>query len=133
MTERSWAPRIVDDVAKLPGWVHAAIADEFVFVAGMLGSAGDDFTVVPGGIGPETTQALENVDRVLRACGASLGDVVKVTVYLTDMRDFAGMEEAYTAVMGINGPPRTTVAVVRLGMPAAIEIECIAYRPSASP
>ena len=119
-------------MARLPGWMHAAIAGDFVYVAGMLGSIGERFDVVAGGVGPETTQALRNIDRVLGACGASLSDLVKVTVYLADMADFGVMEEAYGSVLGVDGPPRTTVEISRLGVRAAIEIDCIAYRPNAA-
>ena len=117
----------VEGIARLPGWVHAVVANGFVFVAGTLGTSGVDFgSVVPGGAGAETTQALRNIERVLSACGTSLQDVVQVTIYLTDMRDFAVVEPAYREVMGDDGPPRTTVEVSRLGVPASIEIQCIA-------
>lgn len=119
----------VEGVARLPGWMHATVAGDFVYVAGMLGSTGDGFEVVPGGIAPETTQALRNIERILRECDTSLGGLVKVTVYLTNMADFGAMEAAYGAILGPDGPPRTTVKVSRLGVDAAIEIDCIAYRP----
>lgn len=120
---------VVDGIARLPGWVHAVIAGDLVFVAGTLGTAGGDFsTVVPGGVGPETVQALRNIERVLEACDSSLADLVQVTVYLTDMSAFAVMEAAYREVVGDDGPPRTTVEISRLGVSAAIEIQCIAHR-----
>lgn len=115
-------------MARRPGWMHATIAGNFVFVAGMLGSTGDDFAVVDGGIGPETVQALRNIELVLQECDVTLGDIVKVTVYLADMRDFRVMEEAYVSVIGVDGAPRTTVEISRLGVSAAVEIDCIAYR-----
>jgi 2-iminobutanoate/2-iminopropanoate deaminase len=81
-----------------------------------------------GGIGPETTQALRNIEIILKACGATLADVVKVSVFLADMGTFSAMNEAYLAVMGSDPPARITVGRAALALGAAVEIDAIAYK-----
>ena len=76
-----------------------------------------------GDVAAQTTAALAQVRELLESQGASLGDVVKTTVVLTDMGDFAAMNEAYAAAMGEHRPARTTVAVAALPLGAAVEVE----------
>src|SRR3954464_10849470 len=70
-------------------------ANGFVFIAGQIGDAPGSHGPVPGGIEPETRAMLENVGRLLRAVGLDYSDVVKCTVYITDMADFAAMNAVY--------------------------------------
>jgi len=99
-----------------------------LFVSGQLGFAPGGRGLVPGGIQAETRQALENIGRVLEAAGTSFARVAKCNVYLTDVADFAAMNEVYTTFWPNDPPPaRTTVAVAALPAPGArVEIECIA-------
>jgi 2-iminobutanoate/2-iminopropanoate deaminase len=83
---------------------------------------------VDGGTGPQTTQTLRNIERVLQAVGLGLGQVVKMNVYLADMSDFQEMNEAYIAVIGDSPPARITVGGVDLALGARVEIDCVAYR-----
>ena len=97
-------------------------------LVGMLGLEDDFSRVVPGGVGPETTQALRHVERILKACGASLSDIVKVSVYMTDLGQWDAMNEAYLAVLGEKTPARITVGCASLLFGASVELDCIAYR-----
>ena len=75
-----------------------------------------------------TAQTLQNLRAVLASAGCHPSDVVKTTVYLTDLADFAGMNAAYAQFFGDHRPARATVQVARLPMGARIEVECIAVR-----
>ena len=74
----------------------------------------------------QTDQVLKNLSAVLEAAGTSLGNVVKTTVFLADMSDFAAMNEIYARYFGENKPARATVQAARLPRDAKVEIECIA-------
>ena len=77
-------------------------------------------------VSEQTEQVLKNLGEVLTAAGASLNDVVKTTVFLADMNDFAEMNEVYGRFFGENKPARATVQAARLPRDANVEIECIA-------
>ena len=83
--------------------------------------------VVPGPIGNQVKQCLDNLKTVLEAAGSSIDKVVKCTVFLTDIGDFKALNEAYHAYFSSNPPARTTVAVKDLPGNSPVEIECIAY------
>ena len=117
-----------EGLARLPAFSHAVVAGDFVYVSGTLGVKPNSMDLVEGGIGPETTQALRHIESILEACGASLDDVVKVSVFLADMGTFADMNEAYLRVMGSDPPARITVGRAELAFKAAVEIDCIAYK-----
>lgn len=102
-------------------------AGEWVVCSGQLGLA--DGTLVAGGVGPETTQAVANLAALLESQGASLADVVKTTVFLTNMDDFAAMNEAYVPAFGDHRPARSTIGVAALPVVgAAVEIEAWARK-----
>lgn len=101
-------------------------ANGFVFLAGQLGT---DSTgrLAPGGIQPETRQALTNVRALLARGGSSMDRVVKCTVFLADVREWAAMNEAYTTFFPAGRyPARTALGVAGLPMDARVEIECLA-------
>ena len=102
-------------------------AGDFVIASGQVGIA--DGGLVEGGVGAEVTQAMANVASVLASVGASLDDVVKTTVFLTDMAHYAEMNEAYTAALGDHRPARSAVAVAALPIGALVEIEAWAHLP----
>ena len=77
-------------------------------------------------VAAQTEQVLKNLDAVLRAGGSTLGDVVKTTVFLADMGDFAAMNDVYARFFTDNKPARATVQAARLPRDARVEIECIA-------
>ncbi len=122
---------VVDGLGRLPQFCHATVADGWINVSGTLGTVGESFDLADGGVGPQTTQTLRNIEKILRACGAELGDVVKVSVFVADMSTFAEMNAAYSEVMGEDPPARITVGKAGLALGAAVEIECTAYKPVA--
>ena len=83
--------------------------------------------VVPGPIGNQVKQCLENLKTVLEAAGSSMNKVLKCTVFLTDIADFPAMNEAYHAYFPADPPARTTIAAKDLPGGSPVEIECIAY------
>jgi 2-iminobutanoate/2-iminopropanoate deaminase len=117
---------IVPGLGRLPQFSHATIAGDLVFVSGTLGTVGDGFELVSGGAGPETTQTLRNIGRILEAAGATFDDVVKVSIHMSDMSGFAEMNEAYGMFFGDDPPARITVGCAELALGAVVEIECIA-------
>ena len=127
----SKAERInVDGVGRLPAFSHATIAGDLIFVSGTLGTRSRTFELVEGGMGPETTQTLENIKTILEGAGATPDDIVKVNVFVTDMSAFPEMNEAYLEFFGDDPPARITVGCAGLALEAKIEIDCIARRPS---
>ena len=106
---------------------QAVKASGFVFVAGQVPLTAEG-TFVQGDIKAQTRQVLENIKAILQAGGSSLEQVVKVTVYLTDMKDFAAMNEAYAEYFPKDPPARATVqSDLRFrGGPLPIEIEAVA-------
>lgn len=86
--------------------------------------------LVDGGTGPQTEQTLRNIEQILLECGASLKDVVKMNVFLTDMSSFAEMNQAYMEVLGSDPPARITVGCFELALGAAVEIDCVATKPA---
>ena len=100
-------------------------ANGFLFLTGHV--AGPRDQVDAGDIGSQTSGTLENIKRTLTECGASLEDVVRVTIYLTDMADFAAMNDAYRAFFPQDPPARSTIGVKELGSPEyRIEVDVIA-------
>jgi 2-iminobutanoate/2-iminopropanoate deaminase len=115
----SWTRVIAPGLPEFPAFAHAAIA----------GDLEDDFSrMVAGGIGPETTQSLRHVERILGECGASLADVVKVSVYMTDLGEWEEMNRAYLDVFGAHTPARIAVGCASLLFGAKVEFDCIAHR-----
>jgi 2-iminobutanoate/2-iminopropanoate deaminase len=105
---------------------QAIVADGLVFVAGQLGVEPATGQVVEGGIGPQTERVFANLKAILEAAGSSLDAIVKTTVFLTNLDDFAGMNEVYSRSIGSTPPARSTVEVGRLPAGAIVEIEAIA-------
>ena len=103
-------------VVRAGGWLVAS---------GQLGLSGG--ALVDGGTGAELAQAVANLSDLLAGEGASLADVVKTTVFLRDIGDYAVMNEAYTTAFGSTRPARTAVAVAGLPLGAAVEIEAWAW------
>jgi 2-iminobutanoate/2-iminopropanoate deaminase len=105
---------------------QAVSAHGFLFSAGQVALDPAKGELVAGGVAEQTERALENLRAVLAAAGASLSDVVKSTVFLVDMADFAAMNEAYGRAFGPHRPARSTVAVAALPRGARVEIEVVA-------
>ena len=99
---------------------------DLVFVAGQLGLRPGD-TAVEGGIAQQTEQVLQNLAAILEAAGSSLENLVKTTVYLVELGDFAAMNEVYARHVGDTPPARATVGVSQLPSGALVEIEAVAH------
>jgi 2-iminobutanoate/2-iminopropanoate deaminase len=102
-----------------------------VVTGGMLYSSGQialtpEGELIEGGIGEQTRQVLRNLSAVLEAAGSSLDRVVKTTIFLADMEDFAAVNEIYAEFFGAHRPARSTVAVRTLPKNVLVEIDCIA-------
>ncbi|HVF14931.1 MAG TPA: Rid family detoxifying hydrolase [Acidimicrobiales bacterium] len=100
-------------------------AGQWLAVSGQIAVSGG--AIVDGGVPEQTRQALANLAAVLEAEGASLAHVVKTTVYLSDIDDFAAMNEVYAEVLGPHRPARATVGVSGLPLGALVEIDAWAY------
>lgn len=105
---------------------------DLLWMSGRLGTVpgGSPSALVAGGVEAETLQALENVESVLAAAGLAREHVLKCTVFLADMADFAAMNGVYAAFFeGLEPPARSTVGVNGLALGARVEIECVAAYP----
>lgn len=118
--------------AAIGPYSQAVIANGFLFTAGQVALDPVSMQVVEGDVVPQTEQVLRNLGAVLASAGASWTDVVKTTVFLTDMRDFARMNDVYAQVMGDARPARSTVQVSALPRGVLVEIELIAALPTSS-
>jgi 2-iminobutanoate/2-iminopropanoate deaminase len=119
--------------AKAPGamgpYSQAIVAGEMVFCAGQLGLDPVSREIVSGDIKEQTNRVLDNLAAVLEAAGSGLDRVVKTTVFLEDISEFAAMNEVYADRFGLHRPARSTVQVAKLpGSGGRVEIECIAFR-----
>ena len=101
-------------------------ANGFLFTAGQVGFDPESGELVDGGIAEQTLRVLQNLRAILRAGGTDVPAVVKTTVFLVDMADFAQMNEVYAEFFGDHRPARSTVAVASLPRGARVEIEAIA-------
>ena len=98
----------------------------FVFCSGQIPIDPATGQFVSDVVGEQTDQVLRNLSAVLNAAGTSLDSVVKTTVFLSDMNDFAEMNEVYGRFFSENKPARATVQAARLPRDARVEIDCIA-------
>ncbi len=112
--------------AALGPYSVAVQAGGFVYTAGQLGLDPDTGEFAPGGIEAETRQALTNLKHVLEAAGSSLDQVVKTTVFLRDMNDFAAMNAVYGEFFKAEFPARSAIQAARLPKDGAVEIEVVA-------
>jgi 2-iminobutanoate/2-iminopropanoate deaminase len=101
---------------------------DFVFTSGQIPIDPQTGVFVEGGIAEQTEQVLRNLAEVLRAAGTSLEAVVKTTVFLADMNDFAAMNEVYGRFFSNAPPARSTVQAARLPRDARVEIDVIAVK-----
>ena len=116
-----------DKAPKAIGPYSQAIrTDSMIYTAGQLGLDPATMELVAGGVEEQTRQALTNLSNVLEAAGSNMVHVVKTTVFLKDMGDFAKMNAIYTEYFNENPPARSTVAVAGLPKGALVEIEIVA-------
>ncbi|MCX5634028.1 MAG: RidA family protein [Phycisphaerae bacterium] len=114
--------------AAIGPYSQAVVADNTIYLAGQIGLEPKSGKLVDGGIAGETKQVLENIKAVLLAAGSDITKVVSTAVYLTDMDDFAKMNEVYAKFFKEPYPARATVAVKQLPKNARVEISAIAVK-----
>ncbi len=125
-------PKLIHDLPNAPAAVGpysiATEANGFVFVSGQIGLAPSRGRVVDGGTPAETRRIMENLKVILTDLDLSFADVVKTTVFLTDMKDFAVFNEIYGEYFAGHDPARSTVAVSALPLGVNVEVEVLAAR-----
>ncbi|CAO0796285.1 unnamed protein product [Mucor circinelloides] len=107
-------------------YAQAIKANGFVYTSGQVALNPATGKVVEGEVKEQTKQVFLNLTEVLKAAGSSLEKVVKTTVFLRDMNDFAAMNEVYASFFPTHQPARSAVQVARLPLDVAVEIECVA-------
>ena len=105
---------------------QAILTDELIFTSGQIGLDPATMEIVEGGVEAQTRQVLTNLKYVLECADSGLKYVVKTTVFLQNMDDFAAMNDVYAEFFPGNPPARSTVAVAALPKGALVEIECVA-------
>ena len=122
------------EVLKVPGAVAglplspAIRVGNIIYLSGQLGNKMGTRELVPGGIGAETRQTLENIKTVVEAAGSSMDKVFKCTVFLADIADYQKMNEVYATFFSKDPPTRSTIAGSGLALGARVEIECMAVQ-----
>ncbi len=115
-----------DKAPKAIGPYSQAIRTEtMIYTAGQTGLDPATGELVAGGVEAQTRQVLTNLKHVIEAAGSSVGNVIKTTVFLTDMSDFPKMNAIYAEFFGENPPARSTVAVAGLPKGGVVEIEAV--------
>ena len=112
--------------AAIGPYSQGIVSDSLLFCSGQAALDPESGTLVEGGIEPETERVMANLSAVLDAAGATWQDVVKTTVFLVDMGDFAAVNAIYGRFVGDLPPARSTVAVAALPKGARVEIEAVA-------
>ena len=105
---------------------QAVIANGFAFLSGQIPLDPATNQMIEGDIAEQTKRVMENLKGLLEACGSSLAQVVKTTVFLKDMGEFVRMNEVYASYFSENPPARATVEAARLPRDVRVEIECVA-------
>jgi 2-iminobutanoate/2-iminopropanoate deaminase len=116
-----------DNAPKAIGpYSQAIVHNGMAYLSGQIPLDPASGQVVEGDIAAQTARVLENLKAVLEACGSGLGSVVKTTVYIKDMGEFARMNEVYAKYFSENPPARSTVEAARLPRDVRVEIDAIA-------
>jgi 2-iminobutanoate/2-iminopropanoate deaminase len=105
---------------------QAVVSNGFAFLSGQIAIDPATNQLIEGDVAAQTERVLENLKAVLTAAGSALEQVVKTTVFLKDMGDFAKMNEVYGRYFSANPPARATVEAARLPRDVKVEIECVA-------
>ena len=108
---------------------QAVRVEDFVYTAGQIPLVPNTTQLIEGGIEAQTQQVMENLAAVLTAAGTSLDNVVKTTIFLTNMADFGTVNRVYGSFFGNEPPARSTVQVAALPLNAGVEIEAVAILP----
>jgi 2-iminobutanoate/2-iminopropanoate deaminase len=112
--------------AAIGPYSQAVVSNGFAFLSGQIPLDPATGKLIEGDVGAQTERVLENLKAVLESCGSSLNKVLKTTVYLKEMSEFARMNEVYARYFPANPPARATAEVARLPRDVRVEIDCIA-------
>jgi reactive intermediate/imine deaminase len=123
-----------EDMPRLPVFSTAVRSGDFIFLSGQLGALPgvSPPQLIEGGVEAETRQTMDNIVATLAAAAATLDDLVKCTVFLADIGDYAAMNAVYAEYFPSDPPARSAVAGSGLALGALVEIECIAAVPEGS-
>jgi 2-iminobutanoate/2-iminopropanoate deaminase len=105
---------------------QAIRANGFIFVSGQIGLNPVTQKVVEGGVAEQTEQVIANLEAILKAAGSGLDKIVRTSVYLKDMNDFAAMNDVYERFFPLRPPARSTIEAARLPKDVSVEIDAIA-------
>jgi 2-iminobutanoate/2-iminopropanoate deaminase len=105
---------------------QATVSNGLIYTSGAMPFNPEDGSLIRGGVGEQTRQALENLKNVLEAGGSSMSRVLQITVYLTDMEKFGEMNEVYATYFDGEYPARVTVGVASLAKQAMVELQAVA-------
>jgi 2-iminobutanoate/2-iminopropanoate deaminase len=108
---------------------QAVVFGNFIFISGQIPIIPKNGELILGGIEEQTEQVLKNLEAILKSSNSSLINVLKTTVFITDLNDFGKMNKVYEKFFKDNPPARSTVEVSRLPKEVLVEIEAIAYIP----
>ena len=124
-------PPAPEFIAASPEWPFstAVRVGRTIYLSGQI-SVTADRQLAPGGIQGETRQTMENIKAALQPLGATMDDLVKCTVFLADMSEWAAMNEVYVTYFPKHKPARSAMGVNGLALNARVEIECIAVGPA---
>ena len=112
--------------AAIGPYSQAIRSGNLLFVSGQVAMDPETGEMLEGDVSAQTERVLRSLDAILTAAGVTLADVIKTTVYLADMNDFAAMNRVYGAFFADPAPARAAVQVARLPKDALVEIDCIA-------
>ena len=115
--------------AAIGPYSQAVATENLIFCSGQVPLDPKTMELVTGSIGEETKQCVRNLEAVLVEAGSGLEHIVRTTIYVTNMDDFAEVNEAYGSFFSNDPPARATVGVSALPKGARVEIDCIAARP----
>ena len=119
-----------DAPAAIGPYSQAIRAGDFLFVSGQIPLDPSTGALVEGGVADQAHRVLKNLGAILKAAGASYSQVVKTTVYLADMSDFAAVNEVYASYFPVPAPARATIQAARLPRDVKVEIDLVAYLKS---
>jgi 2-iminobutanoate/2-iminopropanoate deaminase len=132
VVQRDYRQRIQSPGAPAPigPYSQAVAVGDLVFCSGQVAIDPATGKLIEGDVAAQTRRVLDNIGAVLNAAGATFADIVKSTIFLADMSDFAVVNEIYAERLGESEPARSTVAVAALPLGARVEIDAIALRRS---
>ena len=131
-SERSHSIETAKAPTPIGPYSQAVRSGSLLFLSGQVGLDPEAGALVEGGVEAQVRQALRNLEQVVREAGGVIGDIVKTTVFVVDLGDFAKVNQIYADFFGESRPARSTVEVSRLPLGAAVEIEAVAILESGS-